>query len=83
VAALPEIVECLTGSMRLVDSDGFDHNADAANERIALPENVGSELALDDDREFEEISGGDAAARRVADGVDVAFVIRFFREDSY
>ncbi len=81
MAAPAEVVESLTRGVRLVYIDGFDHDADAADERVTLPKDVRAELALNRHREFEEIPGRQAAARRVTDGVNVAVGVRFFRED--
>jgi hypothetical protein len=70
------------GDVGLLNSEGFDHDADAAEQRVALPEDVGAKLALDDDRELEEIPGRDAAARGMADGLDAQFGIRLCSKDS-
>ena len=81
MAAPAEVVEGLLCRMRVLDGDGFDYDADAAKECIALPEHIGSKLTFDDDREFEEIPGGDTATRCAADGADEEFGIRLFRND--
>jgi hypothetical protein len=57
MTALAEVVEGLAGGMRLVGGDGFDHDPNAAEQRLALPEDVGAELPLDDDLEFDEVPG--------------------------
>jgi hypothetical protein len=41
-------MKSLTRGVRLVDGDGFNDDADATDERITLPKDVGAELALDD-----------------------------------
>ena len=69
----------LAREMRLLDSHGFDHNANAAKQCVALLSDLYSELTLDDNREFDEIPGGYTAARGEADGLDIEFGIRFLR----
>ena len=81
MSALAEVVEGLAREMRLLDSHGFHHNANAAKERVALLGDPNAELTLDDNREFDEIPGGDTAARGAADGLDIEFGIRLFRQD--
>ena len=48
MAPLAEVMKSLTRGVRLVDGDGFNDDADATDERITLPKDVGAELALDD-----------------------------------
>ena len=79
--ALAEIAEGLTRDVGLFDGDGFDHDANAADERVTLPEDFEAELALDDYRKLDEISGRYAAARRVTDGFNVTAGVRFFHKD--
>jgi hypothetical protein len=79
VAALAEVVESLAREMRLFDSHGFDHYANAAKQCVALLGDLNPELTLDDNREFDEIPSRDAAARGAADGLDKEFGIRFIR----
>jgi hypothetical protein len=81
VAALAKVVEGLAREMRLLDSHGFDHNANAAKQCVALLGDLNAELALDDNREFDEIPSGYTAARGAADGLDIEFGIRLFRQD--
>jgi hypothetical protein len=57
VAVLAEVMEGLPRDVGLLNGDGFDHDANAAEQRVALPEDVGAKLALDDDRELEKIPG--------------------------
>jgi hypothetical protein len=42
---------------------------------------LAAELTLDDNREFDKISGGDATARDAADGLDIEFGIQLFGKD--
>ena len=57
VAAFAEVMEGLARDLRLLDGDRLDYHANSAEQRVALPEDVCAELALYDDREFEEIAG--------------------------
>jgi hypothetical protein len=81
VAALAEVVEGLAREMRLLNRHRFDHNANAAKQCVALLGDLNAELTLDDNREFDEIPGGYTAARSAADGLDIKFRIRLFRQD--
>ena len=71
MAALAEVVEGLAREMRLLDSHGFDHNANAAKQCVALLGDLNAELTFDDNREFDEIPGGYTAVRGAADGLDI------------
>jgi hypothetical protein len=81
VAALAEVVKGLAREMGLLNRLRFDHNANAAKQCIALLGCLNGELTLDDNREFDEIPGGYTAARSAADGLDIKFRIRLFRQD--
>ena len=81
VAALAKVVEGLAREMRLLDSNGFDHNANAAKQCVALLGDLNAELTFDDNREFDEIAGGYTAARGAADGLNVEFGIRLFSQN--
>jgi hypothetical protein len=81
VPALAEVVSGLAREMRLLNRHRFDHNANAAKQCVALLGDLNAELTLDDDREFDEIPGGYTAARCAADGLDIEFRIRLFRQD--
>src|ERR1035438_4302730 len=81
MAALAEVVEGLAREMRLLNRHRFDHNANATKQCVTLLGGLNAELTLDDNREFDEIPGGYTTARSVADGLDIEFRIRLFRQD--
>ena len=76
VTAFAEVVKGLAREMRVLESHGFNHNANPAKQRVALPEDFNGELALDDDRELDEVPRGDTAPRGTADGLDIQLGIR-------
>src|ERR1700688_2380800 len=60
VTAFAEVVKGLAREMRVLDRHRLDHNANAAKQSVALLEDCHGELALDDDRELDEIPRGHA-----------------------
>jgi len=77
--ALAEIMERLAGEVRLLHGHWFDHYAHSAEQSVGLLRDFGAELTVDDDGEFDEIPGGDTAARRAANGLNVEFSVRLLR----
>jgi hypothetical protein len=61
VPAFAEVVKGLAREMRVLDSHWFDHDASPAKQRVALPEDFNRELALEDNRELDEVPRGHSA----------------------
>ena len=81
MAALAEIVESLARQMCVFKRNWFDPDTHASKECIALLQHLKRELTFNYNREFDEVTGGHAAAWSTAESLDVEFGIRLLGKD--
>ncbi len=64
-------MECLPRNVRLLDGERLDCDASALQKQIALFDRMHSDLAFENDREFDKIGGADSATIGIVNGLNV------------